>query len=760
MMAASERRLPSPEAFVGQSWSSWIERAEALRPADGTELEDSGKDARKKIETMRLIREDMPIFGHCPAHDEFFLVVCNQCGQVVKPQAFQMHCERRHGPVNKLSARKSPALNSPNSIVLQKSRYNSVQTVVTSNHSTRSCKEKLQTAGGKVLQLDVSSKGPKENLCLFVPVVNLEKIPSLGKAESSCIKLGSKPPATSHCPADHTPPPAKPTPAPVLDCVAKTGAASAVPKPAEPPLPAPVIQNGKGERLPVREEPALSNRRNSHKVHRRLTEKESDLDKHCGVMDPETKKHCTRSLTCKTHSLTQRRGVCGRRLAFDELLAEHRASLKNKEGGKERKPQAKEAAPLSPRPEVLPCGSVMPGVSPSRTKAASCPGSRVSLESELPEGERRPTDPAQQPELPYPLFRFEINSRLSSEESEGEMTEEAEQLDCHYSRLHPKPLAFCTFGSRMISRGCYVFNRRLDRFRSALNSMVERHLNSQMWRKIPPATDPQRLPLSAPPPAPPVPSLASVLCLSVSSSSPPCAGTDPKPEPSPTTFGRSPPPLTSPAPIPAPSPSSGRAPWAKTGRASAFLQGPRPVAETSPGKRKKPAASCSSSEPPPTSDPPLKRNCVLSLGRINAIPPGGGAAPRPPHSNTSSHNTNNGVAAHSPKAGRSGPAGILGHSGNSVKGTSRTAEHFDPKRDACLCEGRRLGAHNPSSPPSSAISPARSEGRKRKNAASCSKPTKIAKSPEVNCVQRKRDESLVTTRPHSNSHTHKAKVRP
>ncbi|GCB61637.1 hypothetical protein scyTo_0014358 [Scyliorhinus torazame] len=82
------------------------------------------------------------------------------------------------------------------------------------------------------------------------------------------------------------------------------------------------------------------------------------------------------------------------------------------------------------------------------------------------------------------------------------MMEESEQPDCHYSRLHPKPLAFCTFGSRMISRGCYVFNRRLDHFRSVLNSMVERHLNSQMWRKIPPATDQQRTPLSVPPPAP------------------------------------------------------------------------------------------------------------------------------------------------------------------------------------------------------------------------------------------------------------------
>ncbi|XP_067863838.1 ataxin-7-like protein 1 isoform X2 [Heptranchias perlo] len=700
MMAAPERRLPSPEAFVGQSWSNWIERAEALRLSDGTESEDSGKDVRKKIETMRLIRD-----------------------------------ERRHGSLNKLSARKAPALNSPSSIILQKSRYNSVQTAVTSNHGTRSSKEKLQSPGNKVPLLDVPSKGPKENLCLFLPVVNLEKIPSLGKAESSCIKLTSKPPATSPSSPD-------PTLAPAGDSTGKTGAESAIPKVTVPPPPTPVVQNGKGDRSPVLEEPTLSNRRNSHKVYRRVTEKECDLNKHCGVMDPETKKPCTRSLTCKTHSLTQRRGVFGRRLAFDQLLAEHRASLKNKESGKERKQQAKEGAPPSPVPEAASggCGLVKLGASPSRTKVTSCPGSRVTLESELTDCERVAADPTPHAEPHYPLFRFEINSRLSSEESEGEITEESEKPDCHHSRLHPKPLAFCTFGSRMISRGCYVFNQRLDRFRSALNSMVEKHLNSQMWRKIPPASDPPRSPLAVPPSGPSVLSLQSgspsMSCLSAAAASS-SSSTSPS--------------LPSPTP-PLPSPSSGRTSWAATGRASGFHESPRSVVEASPGKRKKPAPS---SEPPAT-DPPLKRNCVLSLGRISAPPPGGPAA-RPSHSNTSSHNANNGVVAHGPKAGRSGPTGILGHSGNSSKGAGRTAEHFDPKRDTRLCEGRRLGAP---SPPPTTNSPARAEGRKRKNTACCSKPTKIAKSPEVNCVQRKREENLASTGPHSNSHTHKAKVRP
>ncbi|KAG8541892.1 hypothetical protein GDO81_028044 [Engystomops pustulosus] len=35
----------------------------------------------------------MHLFGHYPAHDDFYLVVCNVCNQVVKPQVFQSHCD-------------------------------------------------------------------------------------------------------------------------------------------------------------------------------------------------------------------------------------------------------------------------------------------------------------------------------------------------------------------------------------------------------------------------------------------------------------------------------------------------------------------------------------------------------------------------------------------------------------------------------------------------------------------------------------------
>lgn len=40
----------------------------------------------------------MHIYGHCPAQDDIYLVLCSLCGRVIKPQAFEKHCDRWHGP--------------------------------------------------------------------------------------------------------------------------------------------------------------------------------------------------------------------------------------------------------------------------------------------------------------------------------------------------------------------------------------------------------------------------------------------------------------------------------------------------------------------------------------------------------------------------------------------------------------------------------------------------------------------------------------
>lgn len=34
----------------------------------------------------------MLLYGLCPAHEDVTLVVCNECGRVVKTVAFQRHC--------------------------------------------------------------------------------------------------------------------------------------------------------------------------------------------------------------------------------------------------------------------------------------------------------------------------------------------------------------------------------------------------------------------------------------------------------------------------------------------------------------------------------------------------------------------------------------------------------------------------------------------------------------------------------------------
>lgn len=56
-----------------------------------------------------------------------------------------------------------------------------------------------------------------------------------------------------------------------------------------------------------------------------LKEREYDANKHCGVILVDTGKHCTRTLTCKSHALSLRRQVTGRSLSFDQLLSDHRA---------------------------------------------------------------------------------------------------------------------------------------------------------------------------------------------------------------------------------------------------------------------------------------------------------------------------------------------------------------------------------------------------------------------------------------------------
>uniref|UniRef100_A0A8D1AM42 Ataxin 7 like 1 n=1 Tax=Sus scrofa TaxID=9823 RepID=A0A8D1AM42_PIG len=55
-MATLDRKVPSPEAFLGKPWSSWIDAAK-LHCSDNVDLEEAGKEGGKSREVMRLNKE-------------------------------------------------------------------------------------------------------------------------------------------------------------------------------------------------------------------------------------------------------------------------------------------------------------------------------------------------------------------------------------------------------------------------------------------------------------------------------------------------------------------------------------------------------------------------------------------------------------------------------------------------------------------------------------------------------------------------------
>ncbi|XP_009000873.1 ataxin-7-like protein 1 isoform X8 [Callithrix jacchus] len=478
-MATLDRKVPSPEAFLGKPWSSWIDAAK-LHCSDNVDLEEAGKEGGKSREVMRLNKEDMHLFGHYPAHDDFYLVVCSACNQVVKPQVFQSHCERRHGSMCRPSpSPASPASNPRTSLVQVKTKA-----CLSGHHSASSTSKPFKTPKDNLLTSSSKqhtvfpAKGSRDKPCVPVPVVSLEKIPNLVKADGANVKMNST--ATTAVSASSTSSSAVSTP-PLIKPVLMSKSV--------PPSPEKTL-NGKGILPTTIDKKHQNGTKNSNKPYRRLSEREFDPNKHCGVLDPETKKPCTRSLTCKTHSLSHRRAVPGRKKQFDLLLAEHKAKSREKEV------KDKEHLLISTR-EILPNQSgpaqdSLPGssgssgpepkvASPAKSRPPNSvlprPSSANSISSSTSSNHSGHT-----PEPPLPPVGVDLASRLSSDEGEMDGADEPEKLDCQFSTHHPRPLAFCSFGSRLMGRGYYVFDRRWDRFRFALNSMVEKHLNSQMWK--------------------------------------------------------------------------------------------------------------------------------------------------------------------------------------------------------------------------------------------------------------------------------------
>ncbi|KAM3877523.1 ataxin-7 [Diretmus argenteus] len=527
MATVAERRsLPSPEIMLGQPWSNWVDAAK-LHGNDGAESEESFKDFGKNREAMRLCREDMPIFGQCPAQDDFYLVMCSHCSQVVKPQAFQAHYERRHSSASKptstspfpLSGRNrssgsglgaGPGLGSGSGSGIATGgilgRSSTAGSSISSSSSSSSNSKLLKPAKEKLPSSQRRPHFPPFRVLqpdkMLTPAIKMEK---LHLKVDSLTKLTQAPSAPANASSSTS---SSTTVSSNTTTVTTSSSSSSALKPGlncpsipKPPLLAPgQIPNGKGHLSVLSDKKQDSSSASSRRhLYKRLSEREFNPDIHCGVVDMTARKPCTRSLTCKTHSLSQRRAVPGRRKRFDTLLAEHKSRARERER-ELHQPHSQQTPPLrDPHPSSRLATTHDPhqvahgnGPAPDATKPLPLGKPKLHNSGLLRlnsshGGGGTPGDPVVVHESPHhPPTAPDGFSRPSSDEGENEEREEnADKLDCHYSGYHPRPAAYCTFGSRLLGRGCYAFDRRWDRVRCALTAMMDKHVNSQMWKKIP-----------------------------------------------------------------------------------------------------------------------------------------------------------------------------------------------------------------------------------------------------------------------------------
>ncbi|NXX67915.1 ATX7 protein, partial [Spizella passerina] len=317
------------------------------------------------------------------------------------------------------------------------SRSSSGGTSASSSNSKllKSPKDKLQISGNNRLMHSVQhSKVPHDKI--MTPSVKVEKIHP--KIDGAQLKAAVGPTCST-----------------TVSSSIKTGLnCPSIPK---PPLPSPgQILNGKGllSVPPFLEKKPEENTNNRKFLHKRLSEREFDPDIYCGVIDVETRKPCTRSLTCKTHSLTQRRAVQGRRKRFDVLLAEHKSKTREKELLRHSDHHQQMPPLREPHPSPTKTSQELHQNSHGVTLTESKPLLPNKPKPHPPSLPRPPGCPAQHSgnapsespsvhESPHPpLPAAEPAPRLSSDEGECDEKEEpVEKLDCHYSGHHPQPAA-------------------------------------------------------------------------------------------------------------------------------------------------------------------------------------------------------------------------------------------------------------------------------------------------------------------------------
>ncbi|XP_029291871.1 ataxin-7-like protein 2b isoform X2 [Cottoperca gobio] len=440
-MAAMARRNPNLDDFVGLNWSCWVDSSNILPSDAGSNVEESSKHGRNRPETMTLRKEDMHTFGHCPAHDEMYLVVCSHCGQVVKPQAFEKHCERRHGPLTKMCGQSLAPEQRPRS-----ARSSSNPSFSRERQKDGRCREaSAPSSAASPAHQHRPGKAQKEAVS-FLPV---EKFPR----ENAPLPHSSSSSPRPRVPPGHS------GPLPPGHCSSSTS-----------PSERPSVQKPTAGQSCVSLSPQQGTRTYS-RIYKNINKKECDLNKQCGVLVPERKKLCSRELIYNTDSIhQQQQKALGRTKTFDPLAEEQEAASAAQDIERLLVTPKDREQHLEAFEEKIPTQSC-------KTFNSNCLLRSVPSVS-IPEEDG---DSAVEVEV-QPQYAFN-QSPLSAEESEDDEQEEATDLPA--TPCHPKPLGLCTFGCRTLGCNIFTFNRRLHHLRFALSAMLEHHVSTHLWKKMP-----------------------------------------------------------------------------------------------------------------------------------------------------------------------------------------------------------------------------------------------------------------------------------
>ena len=422
-------------------------------------------------DVMKLPRKDMHIFGLCPVQDDFILVVCDYCNSSVKMEAFSSHVKLRHGlraaNVKSQIAKLDKNLSRQCTVELSKedvaslSKESSISSLTTSTSTSGSTSGRSSPVSKPTASGGVKKQTEKELNLMRAPTVEpMEvdgEVPDSTVTSSSSNNVISIPDTE---PLPHT------MSGDLMAIMGEPAADSTTPSVSFGPSsggPGQKTINLKvsGDAIMLAQSPKSSTTPDIHsekvgevkaKPKRgsegRKVVREYHPDKHCGVWDEELKRHCTRALTCKSHSVLLKRKIQGRSKTFDELVAAHK---------KAQAAASAAAAATSPSvpPQVTPTVSVVV----SATATAPLPSSPV-IQQHVPQvtpvTQVPPVAPSliNQTTIIHPNIQINVpprNPTVRKGVSPSPLAPSGwADENLHYTTDHPKPLAVCTFGGRRI----------------------------------------------------------------------------------------------------------------------------------------------------------------------------------------------------------------------------------------------------------------------------------------------------------------------